>query len=193
MTEKFFLKENSNQELQTVLGKSNSLLFPFVHIQEYSLNEILDRRLYFFLPFYMMRYEKDMKDETTDKDVLMKQLDEDFQKIEDALLNCFMNTNLSYCYTILNELINGVLDQIIPSDKEIRDGVDYILEQHMIQIPSAVIYDEGVERGIEKGIAKGVQRGRAEAAAALVKDGILSLEEAVNVLGLNGSEVEKFL
>lgn len=49
------------------------------------------------------------------------------------------------------------------------------------------------ERGIERGVEKGIKKGRFDVLTGLVRDGLLSMKDAAERLGLPEEELEKLM
>ena len=51
----------------------------------------------------------------------------------------------------------------------------------------------GIEKGIEKGIEQGIKRGTINTLTSLVKDGLLSLDEAAIRADMSAEDFEKYI
>ena len=124
---------------------------PIVYVQAYSLDEILAKKLFLFIPFYMMRYEKQFRDQRCPKDteMLLFAIQQDFQKLEEGIYHYFSNSDHFYCYGLLNDLIRQILDAILPAgDSYLRNEVYTIMGGHELVTPTTIFLDRGFRKGV---------------------------------------------
>ena len=120
---------------------------PIIHVLSYSLDKILEKKLFFFLPFYFLRYEKQFR-KPANKEVLMETIERDFQTLETGMREYFVGTKWEYCYALINDLIKTVLYAIIPAeDSDLKERMDSIMGGHSISTPTTIWIDRGIEIG----------------------------------------------
>ena len=138
---------------------------PVVKVQYYSLDEIFERKLFFFLPFYIFSHEKQLPEYESDEEKLRKLTDE-YRNILarlDALqeageLNSF--TKVAIC-----SMINHVMELIAENYTKVREGVKDIMGGKVLDYDAKTIRNEAWNGGRNEGIDIGLDRGRKLATA----------------------------
>lgn len=77
-------------------------------------------------------------------------------------------------------------------EKGIAKGIEQGIEKGIAKGIEQGI-EKGIEQGIEKGIEKGIKRGTVNTLISLVKDGILSIDEAAPRADMSVEDFEKYL
>ena len=159
---------------------------PVIRAEEYTRNEIFQKNLLFLLPFYVIRYEKQLKrlEESTEK---LEKLLEEYRGIEKCLEESLLNQGREEIYRDLIDLIIRIADYIFRKTETIRKGVGEIMGGRVLELPSERLIQQGIEQGIELGEEKQSYR----IARAMLEDGELSLEKISCLTGLNMEELEK--
>lgn len=130
---------------------------PVVKVKEYSLQKILEKKLMFFAPYYIMRYENSSKEMPLKPEEKM-QIHEDYHKILEAV-----HTLPCYEQEALLELIGAVLDSYKSLDKDVKEDV-MNMGVAILEFDHDKIYEEGKEEGRERGREEGREEGKFEAA-----------------------------
>ena len=128
---------------------------PVVKVKEYSLQKILEKKLMFFAPYYIMRYENSSR-EMPLKPEEKRQIHEDYHKILETV-----RTLSSYEQEALLELIGAVLDSYKSLDKDVKEDV-MNMGVAILEFEHDKIYEEGKEEGRERGRKEGREEGREE-------------------------------
>ena len=102
----------------------------------------------------------------------------------------------------LHGLLNTLLSRsLTPKEKEIRLSEEYNFEtsaelegglKQMCNY-SDLIEERGIAKGLEKGIEQGIEQGKLETLLSLVRDGLLSIEEAAKRSDMTVPEVQALL
>ena len=124
---------------------------PVIKVQQYSLEEIFQRRLLFFLPFYIFSHEKQLPEYESDETKLKKLTDE-YRRIQAKLdelqeagdLDAF--TKNAICATIMH-----VLALIAEKYQKVREGVEHIMRGKVIEYEAKTIRNEGLRECEIKG------------------------------------------
>lgn len=163
---------------------------PVIWAEEYTRNEIFQKNLLFLLPFYVIRYEKQLKklEESTEK---LEKLLEEYRGIEKCLEESLLNQGREEIYRDLIDLIIRIADYIFRKTETIRKGVGEIMGGRVLELPSERLIQKGIEQGIEQGIELGEEKQSYRIARAMLEDGELSLEKISCLTGLNMGELEK--
>lgn len=152
---------------------------PVIWVEEYTRNEIFQKNLLLLLPFYVIRYEKQLKK--------LEKLLEEYRGIEKCLEESLLNQGREEIYRDLIDLIIRIADYIFRKTETIRKGVGEIMGGRVLELPSERLIQQGIEQGIELGEEKQSYR----IARAMLEDGELSLEKISCLTGLNMEELEK--
>ena len=128
---------------------------PVIKVKEYSLQKILEKKLMFFVPYYIMRYENSSR-EMPLKPEEKRQIHEDYHKILETV-----RTLSSYEQEALLELIGAVLDSYKSLDKDVKEDV-MNMGVAILEFEHDKIYEEGKEEGRERGRKEGREEGREE-------------------------------
>ena len=124
-----------------------------INLQNYTCDDIFERKLLFFLPYYIMRYEDELpfiyQDENKIKTIFLE-----YEEIRKKLEKELNNDDKSILYTDLIKLINKIADYIIKSD-EIRKGLKDIMGGQILELESERLIRIGREEGLVKGLAEG--------------------------------------
>ena len=141
-----------------------------------------DNNLLFLLPFYVIRYEKQLKklEESTEE---LEKLLEEYRGIEKCLEESLLNQGREEIYRDLIDLIIRIADYIFRKTETIRKGVGEIMGGRVLELPSERLIQQGIELGEEKQSYR--------IARAMLEDGELSLEKISCLTGLNMEELEK--
>ena len=162
-----------------------------VKVQNYTKDVIFQKKLLFFLPYYIMRYEKNLDEISVDTERLIALLKE-YEDIRNSLEKELLKENQSVLYADMVSLITKISDYILRKEEIIRKGVGEVMGGKVLELES--------ERLLRIGKAEGKAEGRAEeqmnAAREFVRgiDNLivnlkLSLEEACAAIG---SSVQKY-
>ena len=151
---------------------------PVIKVKEYSLQKILEKKLMFFVPYYIMRYENSSR-EMPLKPEEKRQIHEDYHKILETV-----RTLSSYEQEALLKLIGAVLDSYKSLDKDVKEDV-MNMGVAILEFEHDKIYEEGKEEGRERGRKEGREEGREEGTEEGKFEAAYNLEE----LGYNEETV----
>ncbi|CAK8721539.1 PD-(D/E)XK nuclease family transposase [Candidatus Electrothrix laxa] len=84
------------------------------------------------------------------------------------------------------------LDLLKMSGEERRAYEKYLVNRASEKDMIESAYDEGIEKGIERGIEKGIEKGRAEVALNMLRTGLLTTDQIVQITGLSAEEISRF-
>ena len=153
-----------------------------INLQNYTCDDIFERKLLFFLPYYIMRYEDELpfiyQDENKIKTILLE-----YEEIHKKLEKELSNDDKSILYTDLIKLINTIADYIIKSD-EIRKGLKNIMGGQILELESERL----IRIGREEGLAEGLTKGELIAYFKLVKNEKITAFDAADELSMSEEE-----
>ena len=156
---------------------------PAVYAGHYTKEEILGKRLFFLLPFYIMRYEK--KDLDGEHQELKKMLEE-YAEIEARLEKEFLEEGKEKEYRDLIELIIRIAEYILKDREKTRKGFGKVMGGKVLELES----DKLIQKGLEQGRTQGLEQGIKSSVWKLLKNG-LSVEETAKLLELSKERVCK--
>ena len=149
---------------------------PVVKVQEYSKEDIFKKDLIAFLPYYIMRYEKQLPFISKDKEKLQVIIKE-YEDIRDELSTELKNNKDSSLFIDLIKLILRISDYFLASEEEIKKGVVDVMGGKVLQLESERLLAEG-------GLVMLVT---------LVRDGLLTIHAAAEKAKMTEAEFTQFM
>ena len=157
---------------------------PVVKVQEYTREEIFEKRLLFFLPYYVMRYEKQFCRIEEDEGRLAE-LRREFEAILRGLVR---DGDEELPRADLMELILRVVDHMLGAESRIRREVHEVMGGRVLELYSERLRRE--ERAKMESILVHVKdEGRAEVVGQLCASGLLTPEQIAGAVGMTPEEV----
>ena len=178
------------QDGQTVFYTS-----PIIKVKEYGKDEIFQKNLMLFLPFYIMRYEEEIqKQNKAELDKMYREVDQILGELD----QCRAQAKRKGVYITVNELFREVSNYMVKGKQECKKRMDKIMGGHVLELESIKILRQGREEGRAEGREEGRTEGRTEGAAKQLLSNIsgimsklnLSLEEACDVIGVTVEQYE---
>ncbi len=136
-----------------------------IELDAYDINEIFEKKLLLFLPFYILRYEKQINSGRQASDSYLEELLAEYRKIQ-QLLSTTLLVDSSEQYSRLTDLINEIINYVFKDDntskermmdtmggKVLKTRTDYIIEQAT---------DKGISQGFSQGKSEGFSLGKTE-------------------------------
>lgn len=158
---------------------------PVIKVQRYTKDEIFQKRLLLFLPFYIMRYENSFKEIREDSDKLEKFLAE-YEEICIELEKECSQKEKSALYTDLMELIVKISDYMLKSEEELRQKVGGIMGGKVLKLRSEELMELGKEEGKAEGIRIAKQvillHGKGQSMETIAMEVGISLEEVKQII-----------
>lgn len=174
-----YLRSTGPKELNLRIdfGNGTTILYqvPCVYEQNFSKEEIFEKNLLLLLPFYMLRFEDQLKHNEPFTEEFYKEI----LYISKAL-NDLAKTNKGTCvYEDLANLFLQISDYVFRNKKDVKEKVGGIMRGQVLEL-----YSEQMER-------KGFERGMAESAIKFTKNALraLSPEEVSKTLDVPLEEV----
>ena len=138
-------------------GKIQVYRIPTVKLDEYTKDKIFEKNLLMFLPFYIMRYEKEIHRINQDPEKLQSLLDE-YEDIRVMLEKELTETGRAELYTNLNKLITKISDYICRDEEVVRERLGETMGGK--ELESERLRAEGKVLGESIGEARGEARGK---------------------------------
>lgn len=154
---------------------------PVVKLQQYTIDEIFEKQLLFMVPFYIFSYEKQFQYYESSEEKI-NEMNQQYLKIRKRLEErCEQNIISEYVKCTLLDLSRKVVDHIAANYKNIREGVKSAMGGKVLEYEAKTILNEGISIGKIEGYVE------------LIRDGLLSLEEAAKRLEMNQEDIKKYL
>ena len=99
----------------------------------YTKDKIFEKDLLMLLPFYIMRYEKDIH-EISENPRLFQQLLNEYEEIRRNLEDELSKAGKSKWYMDLNKLIIKISDYICQNEEKVRKGVGDIMGGKVLEL-----------------------------------------------------------
>ncbi len=179
-----YLRGNQDRKLLSVEmimpdGSVTEYKVPAIYVGHYTKDEILQKQLFFLLPFYIMRYEKGNLEAEYPE---LKAMLEEYREIEKCLEEEFLGEGKEKAYRDLIELILRIAEYILRNQEEARKGFGDVMGGKVLELESDKLIQEGVKRELEQERAKSVR--------ALLHKG-KTVEEVADLLDLTVEYVKK--
>lgn len=102
---------------------------PAIYVGHYTKDEILQKQLFFLLPFYIMWYEKKVLDTTHPE---LRKMLEEYREIEKCLEEEFLEEGKEKVYRDLIELIIWIAGYILKGQEETKKGKALLKYDYLI-------------------------------------------------------------
>ena len=172
-----YLRSNSNTpdimqvQIETP-GGSISYDVHVIKINNYTIDDIFDKELYFYIPFYIFTFEPSFGIIEKDKERL-EQLKDQYNDIVHRLEKvCKFGKITEYQKRTILDISSIVLDAIAAKYENIKKEVDVIMGGEVLDYPAKRILNQGRKEGMELGRSEGIQLGRSEGIKAFILDNI---------------------
>ncbi len=163
-----YLRHNSHTpdhlKVKVNLPDENFFIYqiPTLKVQEYTRDDIFQKKLLFFLPFYIIRYEK-LLNRIEGNPALLGQMLSEFETIRKQLKENLPGDAEADLYTRLVELIKRISDYILQPSEQLKERIGDIMGGKVLELETDRIIDHatkiGLERGLEQGLEQGLERG----------------------------------
>ena len=114
---------------------------PAIYIERYTQDVIFQKKLLFFLPFYVIRYEKSREDIEKDPEKLQKLLDE-YVTISRRLEESLLENGKEALYRYLVEVILKIADYIFSDSEKTKKGVDRAMGGEVLELKTDKLINE---------------------------------------------------
>lgn len=140
-------------------GQTAKLEAPVLKAQEITKDEMFRKNLLLLLPYYLMRYEGELKEigqidpgRQEEADRRMEDFLREYGEICGRLLDDCEKANKQYLYDLLTEQIQRIAEYLAPSNEKERVKA---MGGQVIKPRVQIALEQGIERGIEQGIEQG--------------------------------------
>ena len=162
-----YLRSNSNtpdkMEVQIETpGGSISYDVHMIKINKYNIDDLFNKELYVYIPFYIFTFEHSFGIIEKDKEKLeslKKQYSDIVHRLDEA---CEKGKLTEYQKSTILNMSCIVLDAIASKYNNIRNEVDAIMGGEVLDYPAKRILNQGRNEGLEIGRNEGLEIGRSE-------------------------------
>ena len=146
-------------EVEMALANGNIVLYqiPTIKLETYTKDGIFEKKLLMLLPFYIMRYEKDIHEMSENPELFQCLLNE-YEEIRINLVKELSGADKAALYMDLNKLIIKIADYICQSEEVVRKGIGEIMGGKVLELESERLLAEGKAIGKAEGETKGEER-----------------------------------
>ena len=146
-------------EVEMTLSDEHTLLYriPTIKLEGYTKDSIFEKDLLMLLPFYIMRYEKDIHEMSENPELFQNLLNE-YEEIRSNLIKELSGEDKATLYMDLNKLIIKIADYICQSEEVVRKGIGEIMGGKVLELESERLLAEGKAIGEAEGETKGEER-----------------------------------
>lgn len=117
---------------------------PTIKVSDYSEDDIIQKNLFLFLPYYILRYEKFLKEMENNPEKVAA-LKEEYEKIKSDLQVILKDNNIGLLSDLM-ELIEKVADYVLKSHQSIRKELDF-MGGKILKLQSEKLLEKGEQVG----------------------------------------------
>lgn len=158
---------------------------PVVKIKTYSKEEIFQKRLLLFIPFYILRYESAIK---RNRNKALEKMYGELEEILAMLEKAKKTTGENGIYSLIEESFQKINNYISETNQKCKERIEEIMRGNTLELETIKNWDEGHAVGIQEGISEGIPLGEARQLVRSVDNMVekhnLSFEEACNYVGV---------
>lgn len=168
------LRENSRTPdsekviLHSPEGKTMEIKFQTLKAQSYNIDAIFEKKLYFLIPFYLLRYDKLKKFVGEEKSELKRQMIRDLKEIINRLYRVCKEEGREEIYGDIQGMIQQVA-MFLFQEQDIRKEVNNVARGIILPLPSDKIR-EAVDKALSEEVPKAVDKAMSDKEANMQKD-----------------------
>ena len=160
---------------------------PLMKVQNYTLDDIFEKRLLLLIPFYIFSHEKNFPEYNSNEQKLAK-LKSEYRYILERLDELEQQGVIgAFDKRTIIELSSDVLKEIAQKYGNVQKGVGDIMGGALIETEARTILNQGIKQGKTQGISET----KKQTALRMLKMGKLTIEEIAECSELNIAEVEQ--
>ena len=164
---------------------------PILKVPEYTSDEILEKELYFLIPFHIFAYEKELGKINDNPDKL-EDLLHIYMRFAEVLQQKVKEGRLTeYERQVIRDMTVKVVDSLAAKWSNVRKGVEDIMGGEILELEVDKILNRGIDIGKMEGKVEGRIEGLLEGMISLVRDGLLDLAEGARRANMSQEEFER--
>ena len=146
--------------VEMALADGNIVLYQIstIKLETYTKDSIFEKNLLMLLPFYIMRYEKNIHEMSENPELFQCLLNE-YEEIRTNLVKELSGADKAALYMDLNKLIIKIADCICQSEEVVRKGIGDVMGGKVLELESERLRAEGEKIGEIKGEIRGEAKG----------------------------------
>ena len=146
--------------VEMALADGNIVLYQIstIKLETYTKDSIFEKNLLMLLPFYIMRYEKNIHEMSENPELFQCLLNE-YEEIRTNLVKELSGADKAALYMDLNKLIIKIADYICQSEEVVRKGFGDVMGGKVLELESVRLRAEGEKIGEIKGEIRGEAKG----------------------------------
>ena len=169
---------------------------PILKVPEYTAEEVLQKELYFLIPFHIFAYEKGME-QINDSSERIEDLLQVYKRFVEALQQAVTEGRLTeYERQVIRDMTVKVADSLAVKWSNVKKGVENIMGGEILELEADKILNRGIDigkaEGRTEGISEGLSIGRTEgiisSMISLVRDGLLDPAEGAKRANMTQEE-----
>ena len=132
---------------------------PILIVRNYSIEEIFEKRLLILLPYYIIKYEKELPT-IAGNEARLQALEQEYRYITYRLEQMTKEDNTAL-FKDMMQMIRRVMDYILRKNEDVKERMADTMGGKVMWLPSDELRkarNEGIECGIERGIEQGTDK-----------------------------------
>ena len=134
-------------------GRTDLYSIPTIKMEDYTKDSIFEKNLLMLLPFYIMRYEKNVHN-LSENPILFQMLLNEYEEIRINLERELTETGKSELYTDLIKLVVKIADYIFREEENVRKGIGEVMGGKVLELESERLKAVGKAEGEAIGEAR---------------------------------------
>ena len=164
-----------------------------VCVNNYSLDEIFEKELYFLLPFYLFTKEKELPQielDSAQADALIQEYEVMLTRLDKLVENNILS---AFSRGVIIKLIKEVNEKLTNKYVNINRRVGDYMGGRVLDLDIIRAHDSGIAEGRQEGRAEGYEKRAICDIKNLMKNMKLTAEQAMEALGIDKSEFSKYM
>ena len=125
---------------------------PILKLKDYSCDDILDKELYFLIPFYLFNFEAEFDKIETGNQEFIDSFNIRYREIYEKLRERYEAGKISArTYSKIIEMSKKVIMALASNKKVVREEAEKIMGGQVLETETETVYREGVKDGHEEG------------------------------------------
>lgn len=184
------IEQEESLKLRIVMPNGQEALYeiPVVQAQSFSKEDIFQKRLLILIPFYVLRYEKDIK---SGKNEILDRLEQEYEYIKEQLIEEGNSINEPRLYYDLAVLSQRILDYVGRDNRDYKERMGSIMGGVILEMESDKIWDRAWNKAWDKAGQYADWRRQILSIDNMVKKMKMSLEEACEIQDITVDDYQK--
>ncbi len=160
-----YLRSNSNTSdymditVNVPSGESAKYQVPIMKLKDYSCNDIIDKELYFLIPFYLFNFEDDFDKIESQDETLLKNFRKRYREIYDKLREKLESGQIDVLtHHSIIMLSKKVIAALTAQRKIVKEEAERIMGGQVLDYETKELIRTGIEQGMSKQSADDIQK-----------------------------------